>query len=354
LAPPFSKGGRKNKRRIKMEDIVFSIVILTKNSVGVIDNLVDALLKQEFEYGYEVIFMDNSSTDGTVEYLNGTPFEHKKVLNVPEGEFSHSGTRMRGAQEAVGKYVMFFTDDIIPIGKYFLKELAKPILEHKAAATYGIWQVDSRKCDPIDAYIHNNWWEGRWDIIEPISQFYWNLLKPEQRRDLCVFDNCSSCIVREVLLNMKFPAVPYGEDMLFAKKLILNNQKVSISKGAKFYHWHKVSFTYLMKRMCIDQHLSIPEFEIYYIRRKVSVIKAIVKRVLHRTYVAFFKLKIPVHKKFYWSFYNLKTLTADFIGKYMGVLDENSVKGFSPINKRLLKRKQEIVDQVYKKSIIRY
>jgi glycosyltransferase involved in cell wall biosynthesis len=298
--------------------------------------------------------MDNSSTDGTVEYLNRTPFKYKKVINVPEGEFSHSGTRMRGAQEGVGEYIMFFTDDIIPIDNNFLSELAKPLLEHKAAATYGVCQVNPEIADPIDAYIHNNWWESRFEVIEPIPQFYWDLLMPEQRRSLCNFDNCSSCIVREVLLNIKFPAVPYGEDMLFAKKLILSNQKVAISKGAKFYHWHKVSFTYLMKRMCIDQHLSIPEFEIYYIRRKLGVIKAIVKRVLHRTYVAFFKLKIPLHKKFYWSFYNMKTLTADFIGKYMGVLDENSVKGISPLNKRLLKRKQEIVDHIYKKSIIRY
>lgn len=334
--------------------ITFSIVILTKDSVGVIENLVDSLLEQEFDHQYEVIFMDNSSKDNTVAYLESTPFEHKKIINVPEGEFSHSGTRMQGAAAGSGKYVMFFTDDIIPIGKHFLAELAKPVLEGKAVATYGVAQMNPEKHDPIDAFIHNNWWEGRYDIVEPISQFCWDHFTPELRRTLCNFDNCSSCVNREVLLNIKFPPVPYGEDMLFAKKLILNNQRVAISKGAKFYHWHKVSFTYLMKRMCIDQHLSIPEFGIYYIRRKLGVVKAIVKRVLHRTFVAFFKVKMPIHKKFYWTFYNIKTLTADFIGKYMGVLDENSVKGFSPLNKRLLKKKHEYVDQIYKKSIKRY
>jgi len=335
------------------QPIMFSIVILTKNSVGVVNNLVDAILDQDFDYEYEVIFMDNSSTDGTVDYLNSTAIKNKKVFHVPEGEFSHSGTRMRGAQEASGTYAIFFTDDILPQGREFLKELVKPLLENKAAATYGVCQVNPDKCDPIDAYIHNNWWENRYDVIEPISQFYWNLLTPEQRRSLCNFDNCSSCIRRDLLLEMKFPPVPYGEDMLFAKKLILNNQSIAISKGAKFFHWHKVSFYYLMKRMCIDQHLSIPEFGIYYIRRKLGVVKAIVKRVLHRTYIAFFKLKIPFYKKFYWSFYNMKTLTADFLGKYMGVLDESSIKGFSPLNKRLMKKKQEIVDNIYKKSIIR-
>ncbi|MGE5341538.1 MAG: glycosyltransferase family 2 protein [Candidatus Omnitrophota bacterium] len=334
-------------------NITFSIVILTKNSVGIVNNLVDALLSQDFAHPYEVIFMDNSSTDGTVDYLTQTAFKHKKIIHVPEGEFSHSGTRMRGAREASGTYLMFFTDDIIPVETNFLTALAEPLLTHKAGATYGVCQVNPEKCDPIDAYIHNNWWENKYDVIEPLSEFYWNLLTPEQRRQLCNFDNCASCIRRDLLLSLAFPPVPYGEDMLFAKKLILNGHPIAISKGAKFHHWHKVSFKYMMQRMCIDQHLSIPEFGIYYIRRKLGVIKAIVKRTLHRTYVAFFKLKIPIHQKFYWSFYNAKTLTADFIGKYMGVLDEHSVQGFSPINKMLLKKKQAIVDRIYKKSIIR-
>ena len=335
-------------------DVLFSMVILTKNSVGIIENLVNALLDQEFDYAYEVIFMDNSSTDGTVDYLKSTTFKHKKIVHVPEGEFSHSGTRMRGTQQAMGKYMIFFTDDIIPVGKTFLTELTKPVLEGKAAAAYGVCQVNPETSDPIDAYIHNDWWEGIYDVVEPVSQFCWEHFTPELRRRLCNFDNCSSCIDRDLLLDLKFPAVPYGEDMMFAKKLILNKHRIAISKEATFFHWHKVRFTYLMKRMCIDQHLSIPEFEIYYVRRKLGVIKAIVKRLLHRTFIAFFKLKIPLHKKFYWSFYNIKTLTADFIGKYMGVLDENSIKGFSPLNKRLLKKKQEYIDQINKKSIIRY
>lgn len=334
--------------------VKFSIVILTKNSMGVIQRLVDSLLSQEFEHTYEVIFMDNASTDGTVDYLNQTPFTHKQVIHVPEGEFSHSGTRMRGAEAGSGDYVVFFTDDIIPIGTTFLKDLTAPLVERKASAAYGVWQIDAETCDPIDAFLHNEWYHGIDDITEPVSQFCWNKFPPELKRRLSNFDNCASCMRRDVLMELRLPDVPYGEDMMFAKSLILNNHAVAISKEAKFFHWHKVSFTYLMKRMCIDQYLSIPEFGVYYVRRKLGVIKAIVIRILHRTSIAFFKLKIPIGKKFYWSFYNAKTLIADFIGKYMGVLTEDSAKGFSPINRRLLKRKNEIVDSIYKKSILRY
>jgi rhamnosyltransferase len=334
--------------------IEFSLVILTKDSLGIIERLVDALLNQNFDHDYEVIFMDNNSQDETVEYLKGTPFKNKKIIHVPDGEFSHSGTRMKGAQTAAGKVVVFFTDDIIPIGNDFLEELTRPVVNKQAAATYGVCQVNPETSDPIDAFLHNNWWEIFPDVLEPLPRFYWDYLTPEQRRRLCNFDNCSSCMDREVLLKIKLPDVPYGEDMLFAKRMLLNGQKLALSKGAKFYHWHKVSFSYLLKRMCIDQYLSIPELGIYYVRKKLGVLKAIIIRVLHRTYSAFFKIKMPFSKKFYWSFYNIKTLTADFVGKYMGVLDETSVRGFSPINKRLMKKREKIVGEIYKKSLKRY
>lgn len=338
----------------KNQEILFSIIILTKNSLGIINHLVEAILKQDFAYPYEVIFMDNSSTDDTVKYLESTPFANKKILHVPVGEFSHSGTRMRGAREAAGKYVVFFTDDIVPIGTDFLTELTRPLVENLAMASYGVCQVNPEIHDPVDARVHNNWWKDRFDIIEPVSEFCWNLFSPDLRRRLCNFDNCSSCVIREKLLELEFPPVPYGEDMLFAKKLILNGERIALAKGAKFFHWHKVSFSYLLKRMCIDQHLSIPEFNIYYVRKKNHVLRAIVKRVVHRTLLAFLKVRIPFFKKFYWTFYNIKTLTADFIGKYMGTLDENSIKGFSPINKRLLRRKKEIINEIYQMSIKRY
>ncbi len=334
--------------------ITASIVILTKNSMGIIQRLVQALIEQDFALPYEVIFMDNSSGDGTVDFLKSTPFPHKRVINVAEGEFSHSGTRMKAAKAAKGDIVIFFTDDIIPIGPSFLTELTRPVLEKRASAAYGVWQIDEKSCDPIDAFLHNDWYHGFDDITEPISRFCWDKFPPQLRRRLCNFDNCSSCIDRKLLLELKFPAVPYGEDMLFAKQLILNGHAIAMCKNARFYHWHKVSFGYLLRRMCIDQHLSIPEFGIYYVRRKLGVIKAILIRVLQRTWVAFFKLKIPFAKKILWTVYNIKILTADFIGKYMGVLNDESIKGFSPVNKKLLKRKNEIIDVIYKKSILRY
>ena len=50
------------------------------------------LLAQEEAPSYEVLFMDNASVDGTVEYLESLPIEHKRIINVPKGEKKSLGT----------------------------------------------------------------------------------------------------------------------------------------------------------------------------------------------------------------------------------------------------------------------
>jgi rhamnosyltransferase len=337
------------------KSIDFTIVITTKNSLGVIERLVGILKQQDFSRSYEYIFMDNDSTDGTVEYLKKNGFENQRIIHVPEGEFSHSRTRMDAAEIASGRYVVFFTDDIVPIGKQFLQVLTRPLLEKKASASYGVFQIDAVNADPIDAHIHNSWHDQITDISGPVSQDEWNSLFPEERRRLSNFDNCASCIDRAVLLKVRFPDVPYGEDMFFAKKMILSGYRIALSRDAKFFHWHKMSFSYLLKRMCIDQFLSKSEFQIYYIKSKTRVLIASAKRMVHRSLISFFRLKIPLKAKIFWIFYNIKILFADFWGKYIGTLNpEVEKRRFSVIDKRLYRLQQKIVRRIFEKSIIRY
>jgi rhamnosyltransferase len=334
---------------------LLSIIILTRNSLDVIKSLLAAIQDQDFQHPYELIFMENNSSDGTLEYLQGFPCLHKRIIPVAEGQFSHSGTRMQAAREAQGKAVVFFTDDIVPIGRDFLAKLTAPVLEGRATAAYGVWQINPEWHDPVDAYMHNGWFRDYDDIVEPISAYCWEKFPAALRRRLCNFDNCSSCIDRETLLRLGFSPVPYGEDMLFARKLILNGFRVAQVKEARFYHWHKVKPSYMFRRMCYDSHLSVQEFGIFYVSRLRGVIKAIITRVLYRVYIAFFKVRMPLAKKFYWSWYNARTLTADFFGKFAGTLTaESAAKGFSPLKKRLFRLKTQIIDEINQKSILRY
>jgi GT2 family glycosyltransferase len=262
---------------------------------------------------------------------------------------------MEAARAAIGKTLVFFTDDIVPIGGDFLQKLTAPVLTGRAAAAYGVWQINPQWHDPVDAYMHNDWYRGYDDIVEPIPAYCWGKFPPELRRRLSNFDNCASCLDRETLLRLEFPPVAYGEDMLFARKLILNGSRVAQVKEARFYHWHKVKPGYVFRRMCYDSYLSVKEFNIYYVSRLRGVIKAIVLRSAQRTFIAFFKIRMPLGRKFYWSWYNMRTLAADFFGKFAGILTaETANKGFSPLKKKLFSAKTRIVAEIEKKSILRY
>ncbi|HEX7503241.1 MAG TPA: glycosyltransferase, partial [Acidobacteriota bacterium] len=300
-------------------------------------------------------FMENNSSDGTLEYLQAIHDLPARIIPVGEGMFSHSGTRMQAARAAAGRTLVFFTDDVVPIGRDFLQKLTAPVLTGRAPAAYGVWQINPQWHDPVDAYLHNDWYRGYDDIVEPIPAYCWEKFPPELRRRLSNFDNCASCLDRETLLLLEFPPVPYGEDMLFARKLILNGCRVAQVKEAGFYHWHKVKPGYVFRRMCYDSHLSLQEFNIRYVSSLRGVLKAIVVRILQRTYIAFFEIKMPLAKKFYWSWYNAHILAADFFGKFAGILTADmAAKGFSPLKRRLFAAKTRIVAEIEQKSILRY
>jgi len=333
----------------------FSIIIPTRNSMGIIDRLIEAIENQNFEFSYEIIFLVTESTDGTEEFLRKTSFKHKKIISIPAGEFSHGSTRMLGVENARGNQVIFFTEDIIPIGKNFLSELTSPVINKEAAAAYGVYQTDPQQADPLQAYLNNHWYMSYPDLVPSISPTEWESMPGMKKRLLCNFDNCASCIDRKTLLELRLPDVPYGEDMFFAKRILLNNKQIALAKKATFYHWHDMSFGYFLKRMCLDQHLSQKEFGVVYIKNKLSMIWSIKIRILHRILIALFFLPISLQKKLHWIKYHAKILTADFLGKYIGKLTENeNLKIFNPIDRRLYRLKQKILAEISEKSIPRY
>ena len=103
-----------------------SIVILTRNSLGVVERLIEAIRAQEFNLPFELLFMENNSSDGTLEYLNAIRDMPVRIIPVGEGKFSHSGTRMEAARLAAGRAVVFFTDDVVPIGQRFSAKADRP------------------------------------------------------------------------------------------------------------------------------------------------------------------------------------------------------------------------------------
>lgn len=96
-------------------DLDLSIVVPVYNYADIIENTILAILDQKTSYQYEVILVDDGSTDGAREILK--KFEsNPKVQIIYQENGGIGAARNTGINHAAGKYLMFVDcDDIVHV-----------------------------------------------------------------------------------------------------------------------------------------------------------------------------------------------------------------------------------------------
>jgi glucosyl-dolichyl phosphate glucuronosyltransferase len=90
----------------------FSIIVCTFNRVALLNNCLESLVLQDLpESHYEVLVIDNNSTDATRRSVLETCKERRNVRYVFEPNQGLSHARNRGITEARGEYIGYFDDD---------------------------------------------------------------------------------------------------------------------------------------------------------------------------------------------------------------------------------------------------
>ncbi|AZQ61921.1 glycosyltransferase [Flammeovirga pectinis] len=91
-----------------MDDLLFSIIIPTYNRANFIEKTIDSALNQSYKE-FEIIVIDDGSTDNTEEFIAQNYKESVKYLKVLNGE--RGAARNKGAEVAKGNYVYFLDSD---------------------------------------------------------------------------------------------------------------------------------------------------------------------------------------------------------------------------------------------------
>lgn len=109
-----------------------SIVVLNYNNKGIIDKCAASLLRYRDRYDYEVVIVDNQSSDGSYEQLQ-TSFGNRITL-VRNSKNGCSSGRNLGVKVSKGDYILFLDSDQWATNRYWLDTYLQI---HEAAENFG-------------------------------------------------------------------------------------------------------------------------------------------------------------------------------------------------------------------------
>lgn len=99
-----------SKEEVDADTIVFSVVIGTYNGAGTLGVALDALEAQVTEYGFEVLVINDASTDSTASIANRQGIQ---LVNL-EVNRGHGHTLNVGLAQCRGEFMAMMDDDCVP------------------------------------------------------------------------------------------------------------------------------------------------------------------------------------------------------------------------------------------------
>jgi glycosyltransferase involved in cell wall biosynthesis len=104
-------------------DVLISVVVVTHNRVKFLEKAIESLSDQTLEKAkYEIIVVDNASTDGTKQLVHAKSQLIKNLKYIFEPKAGANNARNIGWQQAAGQYVAYIDDDAVP-GKIWLERI---------------------------------------------------------------------------------------------------------------------------------------------------------------------------------------------------------------------------------------
>lgn len=220
------------------EPIRISVIIPTFNAGSSLEELLFSMEDQELKVE-QVIVVDSGSADQTVAVAKDMG---AVVLKVKKESFDHGATRNYAAATARGNYLLFMTQDALPVNARLTAELARPFADVKVAVSYAR-QIAGSEALLSEQYLRraNYPLKSRVKDTAAIAELG---IKAFQSSNAC------SCYRKDLFLKLGgFPEpVVCNEDMLFNAQAIFNGYKVVYCADAAIWHAHCYGAGQLFRR----------------------------------------------------------------------------------------------------------
>ena len=206
-----------------------SVIIPTLNAERWISRQLDRLISQTVDA--EKIVIDSGSTDATCSLVRAHA-DHVRLLEIPNEEFDHGGTRDYALRQSTGDIVCFFTQDALPADERCLEKLVAAFSAPDIAAVYG------RQIAYPDAPEYEKW--TRLFNYPDRARVWREEDIPRYGVKAYFFSNVCSAYRRDAYLAVGGFDKPIltNEDMMMAGKLLHAGYALAYAPEAAVYHSH--------------------------------------------------------------------------------------------------------------------
>ena len=202
-----------------------SIVIPTYNRKPILKKCLHALENQKLNKligFYEIIVVDDGSTDGTTEWIK----ENKKKLpHVVLYEQEHGGPargRNLGVTKSVGEIIIFIDSDLIVVNNFLI---------HHVNKLHKYWIRNNKKCFTYGSVINTSNFQNPLSEVNKLTDI-----------SFAYFATGNVAISKELLLDVGLFDTSFSlygwEDLELGERLKKIGVKLIKCPDAKGFHWH--------------------------------------------------------------------------------------------------------------------
>lgn len=204
-----------------MDNVKVSVIVPVYNASEYIGNTLNSIINQNFD-GYEIIVIDDGSTDGSLEIINTTleniEIPHKIIHQENAGV---SVARNVGIEASKGDYLVFIDAD-----DHVTPNHLSTLYDGKSDFSLILYvKEDGDKLIPMDTYAEKTISTEDFIKKELNMEITFNFFQLMYKSSI-IKDN-----------NIRFtPGTVYGEDTEFAHKALFHGRQIAINNEVTYYY----------------------------------------------------------------------------------------------------------------------
>lgn len=234
---------------VDLIDRTVSVVIPTLNAGPEFAGLLRKLKDQQGVASVEIVIVDSGSKDNSQEVAKQWGC---KVVEIAPEDFSHSGARNLGADQATGDYLLFMVQDAYPIGDHWIYGILRYLLDHAEEEVVAVSCSETPRSDSDMMY--DSMIDTHYRFLACRDQDRIGRLQGTDHMALRSQGQLSdvACLIPRDFFNQYRYRGNYAEDLDLGMRIIRDGKAVAMLASIKVIHSHNRPAFYYLKRSFVD------------------------------------------------------------------------------------------------------